>query len=116
MMRFCLKTIAPLTLAAALGFLFGAARMPAAMEQASTAGNHKADVRLAAQIRRAVVDDKSLSIAAHNVDITVKDGIVTIRGQVPSIEERDSILQKARDIAGAQNVADSMVVTPPKSN
>lgn len=117
MRKHFLKAAAPL-LVAALG-LPGAAIVvsaaPAA-EQAISAGNSRSDVALAAKIRRAIVQDKNLSTAAHNVDVAVKNGVVTIRGQVRSSEERDSILQKARDIAGDQNVADSLVVAPSKSN
>lgn len=115
--KFYLKTLMPLSLAAVLGFPCGAIGTAFAAQagQATDAGNSKADVDLAAKIRRAVMDDKSLSVAAHNVEIIVKDGNVTIRGQVPSSDQRDSILEKARGIAGPENVVDAMVVNPPKS-
>jgi osmotically-inducible protein OsmY len=120
MNRFRLKTIALFTVAAALGFPGGPLRAmetPALpMEQASSAGNSGTDVDLAAKIRRAVVHDKTLSIAAHNVDVVVKDGIMTIHGQVPSSDRGDAILQKPRDLAGAENVVDAMAITPPKSS
>jgi len=115
MTKFCFKVIAPLTLAAALGFPIAGSAAPAPQAtQATQAGNSKADVDLAAKIRRAVVKDKGLSTIAHNVTIVVKDGTATISGQVPSTDQHDAILQKARDIAGANNVVDSMVIAPPK--
>lgn len=121
MRKYCFKAAAPLFLAA-LGLPGAAVAVHAAPAadpvagQATSTGNSRADVGLAAKIRRAIVKDKSLSTAAHNVDVAVKNGVVTIHGEVRSSEERDSILQKARALAGDQNVADSIVVAPSKSN
>lgn len=117
MRRYFLKAAAPLLLAA-LGLPGAAAAASTApvMEQAASAGNSTADIDLAAKVRRAIIEDRNLSMAAHNVDVAVKNGVVTLRGQVRSSEERDSVLQKARALAGDQNVADSIVVAPSKSN
>ena len=46
--------------------------------------NNEADRKLLAAVRRAVVDDKTLSKSAHNVKIGTKDGVVTLRGPVTS--------------------------------
>jgi len=46
-----------------------------------------------------VVSDKSLSIAAHNVKIISRDGMVTLRGTVKSDDEKKSIEDKATEIA-----------------
>ena len=45
-------------------------------------GGEAADVKVTAAIRRAIVNDHSLSVNAHNVKIITRDGIVTLRGPV----------------------------------
>jgi osmotically-inducible protein OsmY len=50
----------------------------------------KADRELTAKIRRAVVSDKTLSVAAHNVHIAAQDGTVTLTGTVKSDDEKKS--------------------------
>jgi len=92
-----------------------AARRPADSAAAQTADdqkNNKGDVTLAAAIRKSLMADKTLSIAAHNIKIIAQDGSVTLRGPVRSEEERAAVLAKARDIAGATMVTDSMTVSP----
>src|SRR4051794_20377725 len=52
---------------------------------ASTADKQKdnaSDRKLTQDIRRAVVDDKSLSTYAHNVKIVTEGGMVTLKGPV----------------------------------
>lgn len=112
MKHWTFRIIVPAALAIGLGVPCAPAAAP--LEQSASAGNSKADVQLAAQIRRALVKDNSLSIEAHNVTVDVKDGIVTLRGQVPSGEQRDAIVQVARRFAGDRNVVDTMAVAPPK--
>lgn len=76
--------------------------------------NNKADMSLAAEIRKAIVADKALSMSAHNVKVITSNGIVTLRGKVESQDERASVVGKARDLAGAANVNDDLTVSPPK--
>ena len=78
--------------------------------------NNKDDVALIAKIRKALMDDKTLSMMAHNVKIIAQNGVVTLRGAVRSEEERALVLAKARDIAGATVVTDLLTVSPPKAN
>ena len=74
--------------------------------------NTKTDVQLAAEIRRAVVKDKSLSTYAHNVKIVVDKGIVTLNGPVRSDAERSLIEQKAAALAGQDKVRNNLEVAP----
>jgi osmotically-inducible protein OsmY len=62
--------------------------------------NDKSDVELAAEIRRAVVDDKSLSTNAHNVKIIVVAGQVTLKGPVASQAEKATVEKLAREHVG----------------
>lgn len=62
------------------------------------------DLKISADVRQAVVGDKSLSTNAHNVKIITSGGIVTLRGPVKSREERESIESKAKQVAGVIRV------------
>jgi hyperosmotically inducible protein len=78
--------------------------------------NNKADTELTAQIRSSTMEDKTLSTAAHNVKIITQDGKVTVRGAVNTQAEKDTILAKAREIAGQDNVTDNLKVQPKKAS
>jgi len=70
------------------------------------------DRQLAAQIRRAVVKDKSLSSSAHNIKIIAQNGTVTLKGPVKSQEEKEAIEGNAAEIAGANKVTSKLQVVP----
>jgi hyperosmotically inducible periplasmic protein len=81
--------------------------------QAMTAGqqsNDKQDIELTRRIRRAVVKDDSLSNAAHNIKIVSAHGTVVLRGPVKTVQERQIIGEKAREIAGAGKVNNQLEV------
>lgn len=87
--------------------VFGQNNAPTADQQK----NNSADRHLTQQIRKAVVADKSLSTEAHNVKIITQNGMVTLRGQVKSDEEKKAIEQHAVDAAGsASKVNDEISV------
>ena len=72
------------------------------------------DRELARKIRRAVVNDKSLSTDAHNVKIIAQNGSVTLKGAVKSDEEKQAIESKATEVAGAGKVTNELQVAPSK--
>jgi hyperosmotically inducible protein len=74
--------------------------IPTAGDQAQ----NKQDVEIAANIRKAVVSDDSLSVNAHNVKIIASNGAVTLRGPVKSQQEKAAIEAKAKDVAGVSSV------------
>ena len=63
-------------------------------------GGSQADRETTAKIRKAIVEDDSLSVAAHNVKIITRDGKVTLRGQVRSAEEKAAVAAIAEDVLG----------------
>ena len=72
-----------------------------------TAGDqtqNKQDLEIAANVRKAVIADNSLSVDAHNVKIIVSGGIVTLRGPVTSEQEKAAIEAKARTVQGVNTV------------
>jgi osmotically-inducible protein OsmY len=85
-------------------------------QESPTADQQKensSDRQLAAQIRRAIVKDKSLSTYGHNVKVIVQNGAVTLKGPVRSEEEKQAIDAKAAQVAGgADKVTDQLEVTP----
>jgi hyperosmotically inducible protein len=73
-----------------------------------------ADRDLAAKVRKAITDDKTLSTYAHNVKVIAHDGMVTLKGPVRSAEEKSSIEAKAAEVAGAGKVTNELTVAPKK--
>lgn len=71
---------------------------------------NKADRTLTQQLRRSLMDDKSLSMTAHNIKIVSINGQVTLRGPVKNESERQTIVEKARQIAGLENVTNQLEV------
>jgi hyperosmotically inducible periplasmic protein len=70
------------------------------------------DRELARQIRRSIVQDKSLSTYAHNVKIIAQNGMVTLKGPVRSDEEKTVVEAKATEIAGPDKVTNHLEVKP----
>jgi len=69
-----------------------------------------ADRELAQKIRKAIVDDGSLSTYAHNVKIIVRNGVVVLKGPVQSVQERKTVAAKAEEIAGTGKVKNQLTV------
>jgi osmotically-inducible protein OsmY len=76
--------------------------------------NNAADRDLMQKIRQAIMDDKSLSTYGHNVKVIAQNGKVTLKGPVHSEEEKQSIEQKATEVAGAGNVVNKITVKSEK--
>jgi len=82
-------------------------------KSATTAGsamNNKSDREIMQQIRKSVVEDKSLSTYGHNVKIIARHGQVTLKGPVHSDDEKSNIEAKAREVAGEHNVDNQITV------
>lgn len=77
---------------------------------ADQAKEGRSDRETMREIRKAVVDDKSLSTYAHNVKIIAQDGKVTLKGPVHSEEEKKAIEAKAIEVAGESNVVNRLTV------
>ena len=61
--------------------------------------NDPRDLELTGQIRQALTEDDSLSIAAKNIKIITINGKVTLRGPVDNVKERSRIGEKAKALA-----------------
>jgi|SRR5580698_767120 hyperosmotically inducible protein len=73
---------------------------------------NRPDRDITRDIRRSIVQDKSLSTYAHNVKIISQNGMVTLKGPVRSEEEKTAIEAKAATIAGKDNVTSQLEVKP----
>jgi hyperosmotically inducible protein len=72
--------------------------------------NSPAALRVTANIRKAVIADKTLSTYAHNVKIVTSGNTVTLRGPVATAEEKDRIAALARQNAAGRDVLDQLTV------
>jgi hyperosmotically inducible protein len=66
----------------------------------------KSDIKMTATIRKAVVKNKSLSLDAHNAKIITRNGVVTLRGPVENVAEKNklqSIAEKTRGVKQVNN-------------
>ena len=73
-------------------------------------GQSPADIDLTQKIRRAIVDDDSLSTYAKNIKIITKDGMVTLKGPVRSEQEKSTIEAKATAVAGTAKIKNQIEV------
>ena len=86
-----------------------------ASKDAMTADQQKmnpADRNTTRQIRKSIMQDKSLSTYGHNIKIITQDGKVTLKGPVRTVEDKASIEAKAVAVAGAENVTDQLEIAP----
>jgi len=77
---------------------------------ADQAKNNLSDREIMQKIRKALIDDKSLSTYAHNVKIIAQHGKVTLKGPVRSEEEKQTVEKTAKDVAGGENVTSELTV------
>jgi len=81
-------------------------------ETADQQKNNSSDLQITRRIRRAIVQDKSLSMYAHNVKIITKDGGVTLKGPVNTEDEKTAIASKAAEVVGQDKVKNEIKVVP----
>jgi osmotically-inducible protein OsmY len=67
-------------------------------------GNSEGDLQITSAIRKAVVDQDDFSTNARNVKIITRDGVVTLRGPVNSLDEKNRIASIAERAPGVRRV------------
>ena len=72
--------------------------------------NSSQDIKIAADVRRAIVKDSSLTMAAKNVKIITARGTVTLRGPVKSAEEKTKIEQLAAAAAKGAKIDNQLEI------
>lgn len=73
-------------------------------------GNDEMDIKITASVRQAIVGDDSLSFNAKNVKIITVDGVVTLRGPVASLREKNIIGKRARSVDTVTKVNNELEV------
>lgn len=82
-------------------------------DDAKTSGdqsNSPEDIKITADIRRAVVAEDSLTMTATNIKIITADGVVTLRGPVNTAAEKSKIAEIAGKHAGGAKVVNQLEV------
>jgi hyperosmotically inducible periplasmic protein len=72
--------------------------------------NSPADLKITQAIRRALMNDRELSMTAKNIKVITTNGQVTLRGPVNSAQEKAKISQVARSAAGGSQIIDQLDV------
>lgn len=85
---------------------------PADRLTADQQAQNKNDVNTTAQIRKSIMEDKTLSTNAHNVKIITINGVVTLRGPVKNDTEKMAIEKRAVVVAGENNVKSEIEIAP----
>lgn len=81
--------------------------------EADDQSNQAGDLELTARLRRAITDDDTLSVNAHNIKIVSRGGKVTLRGPVDSPDEKRKVEALARKAAAGRAVTSELEVVPP---
>ena len=79
-------------------------------ETSGDQSNSSQDIKIAADVRRAIVKDSSLTMTAKNVKIITAGGIVTLRGPVKSAEEKTKIEQLATAAAKGAKIDNQLEI------
>lgn len=85
----------------------------AATPTADNAGNSTSDLDLTQKLRKAVMDDGSLSTNAHNCKIVVQNDTITLVGPVASDAERAKVEQIAAANAGDRKIVNQLEAIKP---
>lgn len=67
-------------------------------------GTSEKDIKISSELRRLLVNDKSLSTYAQNVKIITVNGDVTLKGPLKSIQEQKAVVSKAKNLSGVSKV------------
>ncbi len=62
------------------------------------------DLEITREIRQGLMSKKDLSTRAHNLTIVSENGLVTLRGTVPTNEEKTTVEQMARGVSGVASL------------
>jgi hyperosmotically inducible protein len=81
---------------------------PAAAPQAAATP----DEAMAAQIRKAIKDEKAIAVYADSIRVIASAGTVSLKGPVRTDAEKKAIGEKADAIAGQANVMNNLMVAP----
>ncbi len=82
----------------------GATVAPAGAVTAQDQSTQQKDLEITREIRQGLMSKKDLSMRAHNLTIVSENGLVTLRGTVPTNEEKTTVEQMARGVSGVASL------------
>lgn len=68
--------------------------------------NAASDLALAGEIRRDLVADERLGMRAKNLVVVVRDGVVTLRGDVANLQQHQLVVARVASVAGVVRIDD----------
>jgi hyperosmotically inducible protein len=74
---------------------------------------NESDIKITADIRQAIIKDKSLSVNAQNVKIIARNGVVTLRGPVETKKESKKLKKIAKHTPGVLKVDNQLEIKKP---
>ena len=75
--------------------VMGCLALPLGLLGAGTEWSTQKQLRVASRIKKEVAKDEALRPSSRNVDVTIRNGVVTLKGMVQSETESQEILGKA---------------------
>jgi osmotically-inducible protein OsmY len=84
---------------------------PPAPAETGSSKTASPDHQLVQKIQDAIKSDETLSRSAHKVQVTAREGKVTLSGMVASQAERNAVVSKVKDMAGAGNLVSRLKIT-----
>jgi hypothetical protein len=78
---------------------------PVATDQSNSAE----DLAIAGEMRRRVMLESKLSASAKNVVIVVRDGVITLRGEIANEDDRKTLRWLASEVHGVARVDDALL-------
>ena len=73
----------------------------------------ESDIKITADIRQAIIKNKSLSVDAQNVKIITRNGVVTLRGPVETKKESKKLRKIAKHTPGVLKVDNQLEIKAP---
>jgi osmotically-inducible protein OsmY len=73
----------------------------------------ESDIKITADIRKAIIKNKSLSVDAQNVKIITRNGVVTLRGPVETKKESKKLKKIAKHTPGVLKVDNQLEIKAP---
>ncbi len=73
--------------------------------------NTEADKQSARMVRQAMNDDQALSSVAHGIGVTVKDGTITLNGEVDTQQQMNLATNTAAALGADDKVNNRMEIT-----
>src|SRR4051812_33244465 len=104
--------IIPLSLASLLCAACGSLNGPHNLKTTSASHNKETDVQITNRVKSALASDNALTGTMRNVFVETTNGVVTLTGSVPTVEESRNIERKVKSIKEVSSVDNQLIIKP----